>query len=884
MTAPAEQTTAPRIRDLGELVIEENGQARAVPTGTLSTALALLAIHAGRRVGSDTLADAIWGDRMTSRSSTTLDSHILRLRRVLEPGRRPGQASTTLVNERGGYRLIIRPDQVDSLRFARLTTEAGDLLGGGAPERALRRTEEALRMWRGRPYGSAADAPWAAAAVARLEELHAQVRESHIGALLDTGAVARALVELETAIADHPLRERLWAYRITAYRTAGRRADALRAYSEARAVLIDELGLEPGPQLRGLHASLLAEDTHDTVVLTDRPLPGVEPRSRPGSLHLPTVRTRILGREAEAAELSGLVASHPLVTVVGTAGCGKTRLALDVAARAAPTFTDGVWFVDLTSATPDRVPDLVSSTLGLHTPTPADIAAVLRDRRTLLVLDNCEHVLDAAAGLVEQVMATGGEAAVLATSRESLEVVGERVHRLRPLPPGPALALFAERVAATGSEQTDHESAARIVDAVDGLPLALELAAGRSRVFTLAEIATQVRADASGLSHTGRGVTAHHRSLRGAIDSSYRALPDAEAALHRALGVVPGPFTAELAAALAGHTDVADLLGGLVHRSMLTALGADAGDGASRFTQLATLRSHALHQAAALGEDHASRRDTWVEALVDRQPPFGSAALKDWHRELDRNLPALRATLQRTLVDAPCATGVRIAGRLTVYWTFGAGAIEGLRWARAAWAACERDTHLVTAADRALAALALGSELIAQNRHEQGRAIVQEGVRAAERLSTDADLVCAALTLATGPAFMAGDVDLVAELAAATRSLASNRPALDVLVRHAGFIAPFLTGEDPDMLTRVVDLHRDATEAGNHYTGWVAAVSAAQLLLPAGRFDEALTWVRRAIVDATAMGMTENFLVVELLADCQALTGDMPAASRTFAT
>ncbi|MEJ2868657.1 BTAD domain-containing putative transcriptional regulator [Actinomycetospora sp. OC33-EN08] len=878
MTATAERTTALRIRDLGDLVVEENGQTRTVPTGTLSTALALLAVHAGRRVGSDTLADAIWGDRTTSRSSSTLDSHVLRLRRVLEPERRSGQASTTVVNERGGYRLITRPDQVDSLRFARLATEAAALLGQGASERVLRRTEEALRMWRGRPYGTAADAPWAAAAVARLDELHHQVRETHIGALLDTGDVARALVELESAIADHPLRERLWAYRITAYQAAGRRADALHTYSEARTVLIDELGLEPGPELRRLHAALLAEDT---AAPPARSRPRREPVSRPGALHLPTVRTPILGREAEAAELGHLVAGHPLVTVVGTAGCGKTRLALEVAARAAPTFTDGVWFVDLTSATPDRVPDLVSSTLGLPTPGPADIAGMLRDRRTLVVLDNCEHVLDAVAELVDRILATGGESAVLATSREPLEVPGERLRPLAPLAPGPALALFSERVAATGSEQADRESAARIVEAVDGLPLALELAAGRARLFTLAEIATQVRADASGLSHTGRRAPAHHRSLRGAIDSSYRALPEAEAALHRALGVVPGPFTADLAAALAQHDDVADLLGGLVHRSMLTAVGAHGG--ASRFTQLATLRSHAQHRSAALGEDHAPRRDAWVEALVDRQPPFGSTALRNWHRELDRNLPALRATLQRTLVDAPSARGVRIAGRLAVYWTFGAGAIEGLHWARTARAVCEEDPHLGNPADRALTALVLGSNLMAQGHHEPGRETLQEGIRAAAGLSTDADLVTAALTLATGPAFMAGDTGLVAELAAATRSLGAGRPELDVLVRHAGFIAPFLTGEDPDMLVRVVDLHRDATAAGNHYTGWVAAVSAVQLLLPAGRFDEALSWVRQAVTDCTAMGMTENFLVAELLADCLALSGDMAAASRALA-
>ena len=148
-----------RIRDLGPLVLEDDGQTRRVPAGRLSHALALLTVHAGRRVGTDALADAMWGDRTATRSASTLDSHVLRLRRILEPGRRSGQASTVLVNEAGGYRLVARPDQIDSRRLARLAVDAADLLTEGAPDRALPRTEKALASWRGRPYGDASDEP-----------------------------------------------------------------------------------------------------------------------------------------------------------------------------------------------------------------------------------------------------------------------------------------------------------------------------------------------------------------------------------------------------------------------------------------------------------------------------------------------------------------------------------------------------------------------------------------------------------------------------------------------------------------------------------------------------------------------------------------------------
>lgn len=249
--------SAPRFHDLGSLLVGHDGRTRPVGGGRLEAALALLLVHAGRRVSPAALCEAMWGAGGVHRSASTLDSHVHRLRKVLEPARRPGQPSAALRRDAGGYRLVASIDQVDSLRFERLVADATGLLAAGAATRALRRTEEALAGWRGRPYGGAADEPWAAPAVARLEELHAQARETLIGALLATGARERALVEVETALAEHPLRERLWAHRMVALRDGGRRADALDTYARARGVLVAELGLEPGPELRALHATLL---------------------------------------------------------------------------------------------------------------------------------------------------------------------------------------------------------------------------------------------------------------------------------------------------------------------------------------------------------------------------------------------------------------------------------------------------------------------------------------------------------------------------------------------------------------------------------------------------------------------------------------------------
>jgi DNA-binding SARP family transcriptional activator len=502
-----------RFRDLGPLQVERAGTAQAVGGARLEAALALLLIHAGQAVSADALAEAMWGGKGGTRSATTLDSHIWRLRKVLEPERAPGSPPTVLRREPGGYRLVVAADRIDSARYAALAAEAGELLAGGAAARALQCAEEAGALWRGRPYGAAADRPWAAAATARLEEIRGRLRETHVGALLATGAAERALTELEAALAEEPLRERLWASRMVAYRDLGRRSDALATYAAARAALVDELGIEPGPELRALHAQLLRDDAG---------------ARRPSATHtLPATRSRLVGRDRELAAVLARLGADPLCTLVGPAGCGKTRLAVEAARQAAPGYPDGGWFVDLTSASPDRVLDTVASTLGLPLSGPADPTEALRRytsaRRMLVVLDNCEHVLDAAAELVDALLVGGSTLSVLATSREPLEVDGEQVVGLTPLPVPAAVELFLERLD-TPPPADALDSVREIVAAVDGLPLALELAAGRARAFTLTEIAADVRVDASALSRVGRGRT-HHRTVREAIDSSYRDLP-----------------------------------------------------------------------------------------------------------------------------------------------------------------------------------------------------------------------------------------------------------------------------------------------------------------------------------------------------------------------
>ena len=688
---PRADVAALHFRDLGPLAVHRDGAPVPLGGARLVAALTLLLVNAGRVVSVDALAEAMWGEG--ARSSSTLDSHVWRLRNVLEPGRPRGEPATVLLREANGYRLVAAPERVDSLRFAVLADESLGLLTGGQAERAVRRAAEALALWRGRPFGDVADAPWAGPAVARLEELHAQVRERQVDALLAVGDPGQALVELTSALADEPLRERLWAQRMLAYHRSGRIDRALATYREARTLFLDEIGIEPSGELRALQARILAEDPTLTLPRPAAPRPAAE-------IHLPTRLNRLIGRDRERDRLAALTAEHRLVTIVGAAGCGKTRLALDAARTAATHFPDGVWSIDLTAASADeQVVATVTSTLGLALQATGSARDALRsfgrDRRMLLLLDNCEHLLDPVAEIVDELLTDGTELAVLATSRVPLDVDGERVFPLDPLPvpapgadarAGPAVELFLERLAATGGhDELDDDALDRVAEicrAVDGVPLAIELAAARVRAYSLDEIVAQVSADASTLGRVGRGARGHHGTVRSAVEQSYRTLTADEARLHRALSVIPGPFTAAPAAALVERPapEVRVLLARLVHCSLLVPLGPVAPGRPSRFTQLATVRGHAAHAAAADSDALVAARDRWVAALATSPPPLGDAAEPDWFAALDDDLAAVRATLQHALADAPSPLGVQVASRLGLYWYYRGMMVEARHW------------------------------------------------------------------------------------------------------------------------------------------------------------------------------------------------------------
>ena len=891
--------TGLHFRDIGPLVVDRDGAPLVLGGRRLVSALTLLLVHADRVVSVDALAEAIWGAHADARSASTLDSHVWRLRNLLEPGRRRGEPAAVLLRETTGYRLVAPTEQIDSRWFAVLADETLDLLTDGQPERALRRADEALALWRGRPFAAVADEPWARAAVTRLDELHAQVRERRIEALLAVGAPDRALVDLVSAIGDAPLRERLWAQRMLAYHRSGRTDQALATYADARALLRDELGIDPGAELRDLQARILADDPS---LAAPRPVPA--PRDPPlTEVHLPSRLPRLIGRDAERDRLAALAARHRLVTIVGAAGCGKTRLSVDVARAAATEFPDGVWSVDLTAAqTAEQVVITVTSALGLTLSVTGSARDALRsfgrDRRMLLLLDNCEHVLDPVAGMVEDLLGDGGELAVLATSREPLDVDGEVVWPLEPLAlPGgadggdprsaPAVELFLERLrsryARAAQDAEVVGQAVRICRAVDGVPLAIELAAARAMAYSLDEIVAQVSADASALSRVGRGAAEHHRTVRFAVEQSYRMLSAEEARLHRALSVVPGPFTAGLAAALVGRpeAEVRAELARLVHCSLLSPIRPVADGRPSRFAQLATIRGHATHAAAAQAADLVAARDRWILELAVAVPRLGSPALGGWLAALDDDLAAVRATLQHTLADAPSGLGVAVTCRLGRYWYYRGMMPEARQWQERALAI--DDAHPL---DRGMLRVMLGAVLCFARRPDLGVPLHHEGW-ALMRTVGDADPIRVGEHLGVHAAavYLAGHSVLGLTVASMLDTVAARTPdrAVRLLSRLATVLATAHTAPPGRVVEGATRLYEQALAEDNPFVAWSASQAAADAALAGRDVATGMLWSDRMVAQYARILVPDVANLLEARANLLTLAGDMSGAVRLYA-
>ena len=677
------------IRVLGPVEVVVDDDARSVPGSGERELLALLALSAGRVVAVPALVDSLWGEDLPANPANALQVRVSKLRRALST---VGLPSSLIVTRAPGYQLDIDPRRVDALLFAERVADARSAADDDASA-AAERYRTALSCWRGGALSEFAEAPWARPEAARLTELHLAAREELLDLEMAAGRHTDVLGELEALTAAHPLRERLHGRLMLALYRAGRQADALAAYQHARALLDAELGLEPSAELRGLQDAILQQ--RPDLRAPDRIAP-VRPTA-PEPSRLPPRLTSFLGREADSMRVSALLQAHRLVTVTGPGGVGKTSLAIEVVRAAAGSFSDGIGFVRLSGVSDAaQIPLAVLAALdvrGVPTATAEDqVLSHLRDREVLLLLDNCEHLADACAVLAEQLLESCPRLRLLATSREPLAARGEVQCSLDPLAvpsshadpaelaASTAVRLFVERARNALPEfrlgDDNTTAVAEICRHLDGIPLALELAAARVAALPVAELAARM-ADRFALLTTGpRTAEARQRTLRATVDWSYQLLTEAERVLLRRLSVFRGPWTLEAVHATAGgngldQSIIVDTLARLVDRSMVV-VDRDSGP---RYHLLETVREYARErlteadESERIGRAHV-RHLTDLAGRAERELRGNGQArwLPRMASERD-DIESALAWCTAHSVSEPDA-GLRLVGALGWYWYF----------------------------------------------------------------------------------------------------------------------------------------------------------------------------------------------------------------------
>ncbi|GAA3810528.1 BTAD domain-containing putative transcriptional regulator [Streptomyces chiangmaiensis] len=671
-----------------------------VPVGgaRLRALLTVLALRPGRAVPAVLLVDEVWDDDLPADATGALQALVGRLRRTL--------GADTVESVDGGYRLAAAPDDVDLHHFERLAAEGLAALADGDPAKAAVVLDDALALWHG---PALADLPDRTAEAARWETRRLDVRRARLAAALALGHGEQHLPEL-TALCDlHPLDEPLQALRLRALRDAGRTAEALAAYEDVRRLLADRLGSDPGPELRSLHGELLRSQE----AVPSRALPHARTAEPEGALPAPAhpgnLRARLtsfVGRDADIDTLRDDLAGARLVTLLGPGGAGKTRLSQEAAEAVAHLVPDGVWLAELAPVDdPQAVPEAVLTAVGAretvlrgagaeemraaaerHDDPLVRLAEHCARRRMLLILDNCEHVVDAAARLVEHLLQHSPGLTVLATSREPLGVPGESLRPVEPLPQPYALKLLADRGAAARPGfriEDDPEAAAEICRRLDGLPLAIELAAARLRMLSPRQIADRLDDRFRLLTSGSRTVLPRQQTLRAVVDWSWDLLDTDERTVLRRLSVFSGGCDLTAAEAVCGPIAL-EALGSLVDKSLVVA--APSGDGEMRYRLLETVAEYAGERLEESGERADAERAhlTYYRELVRTTDPLlrasGQGAAID---RLELEYENLRTALRRAVATRDEHEALCLLLSLAWYWQMHDQRTEARTWSTA---------------------------------------------------------------------------------------------------------------------------------------------------------------------------------------------------------
>ncbi|WP_427895740.1 BTAD domain-containing putative transcriptional regulator [Kribbella sp. GL6] len=653
----------------------DDGSAVDVPGARLRGLLIALALDAGRVVPKATLVDWIWGEQPPADAANALQRLVSRLRKLL-----PVEGHTD------GYRLRVDPDSVDALRFERLLTRART----DQNPQGVHLLREALALWRGPAMQDIGLTESGAfdAAVTRLDGLRLAATEDRYDAEITLGNGADLVTELTDLVTAHPVRERLVAALMRALVASGRDTEALRVSERTRETLADELGVDPSPELSALHVALLRGE--------------LVRRDEKRNTNLREELTTYVGKDADIAAVRDLVAGHRLTSLIGPGGSGKTRLATETARTMLGDLPDGAWMVELAAIGADG--DVAQATLGALAlrdallgdvpeadPTDRVIAAV-RERSMLLILDNCEHVIEAAATFAHRVLGECPRLRVLATSREPLGITGEALWPVVPLAlptetadpaeigASPAVRLLQDRASAVRADlASDPATMARICRALDGMPLAIELAAARLRTMSLEQLANRLDDRFRLLTGGSRTALPRHRTLRAVIDWSWELLSDLERSVLRRLSVFAGGANLEAAEQVCAggeveSWEVLDLLTALTEKSLVVTTDDQ------RYRLLGTIKEYAQQRLEEAGETDATRRTHlgyFTELVETADPHLRRTEQLAWLAILEPDHDNIAAAMRGALTAGEAVGAMRLAAAAGWYWWFAGHKVEG---------------------------------------------------------------------------------------------------------------------------------------------------------------------------------------------------------------
>jgi predicted ATPase/DNA-binding SARP family transcriptional activator len=742
------------VKLLGPLEVSASGEPVQFEGAKQRALFTLLALRAPKAVPADELIEALWGDHPPAAAAQALQKQISRLRHRL------GGASE-LRHRPAGYALEIDPQAVDTHRFEALLERARIELGQADSARAAGDLRAALALWRGAALADHRADDFALRDIARLEELRVEAIEERLATDLASGHDADLIGEIQALVAEHPLRERLRAHLMLALYRAGRQAEALGAMREGRALLVDELGIEPGPELRRLERMILAHDPDLTANILPAALAGP----------LPAPANATIGRSGELAEVTALLVRPEvrLVTLVGPGGVGKTRLAVNAAWAVEDRFPGGVVHVNL-----DGVDDAgvlaaeAASALGLLATSVEELGERLgratRGVPALLILDGVERFLDD-AGQVGQLLAAAGNLTVLATSRAALRLTAEHAYPVLPLSPPNAAALFSARATAARLDRTIGEDEREIIDAIcarlDGLPLAIELAADRVRLLSLPALLTRLEHRLELLTGGPRDLPVRQRSLRATLEWSWDVLDDPERVLLGRLTVFEGGASLEAAEAICnGDADlgagVEALVSSLMDKTSLVRM--DAGlDDQPRFRLLSTIAEFAAERAGDLAEFELRHARYFLGYCEHAAEEAARADRREWLERLAQERGNIRLAHEWLLREDMADDALRVAIAFARALPCDAHIHEVRGWLAQALGALPADPT----ARRALALYWNGRLAISQARFDEAQAPL-EAALAAARVLGEAKLEAATLAALARRAALVGTPDAMA--------------------------------------------------------------------------------------------------------------------------